>query len=414
MALNKKSGDNQSGEYTSQFDELETATDEATENFIENTEANEICYTAETKADTTTTTENITEDVTPEVSAVSLEKSSDTDTQSENGTYTSQFGELEGYVDDYNSSDFQGEVANCVMPESNKKKINPKKLAVILGITVAVIAALAVGIYFVFFHHSIKGTWAIDNNGTNIYYTFKDDTLEMSVNNGYMQEKLSYNISYGEDNTFSYMTAGQVYQTFTYEITGNLIEGKTLTIALADYLDSKTVFTSVMSPEAVELKGPEFTKNEDIIGYWKSTDGYNTFMEFTDDGSIHNYYVTALYSDDVEWKYNYDGEFIVTLSAGTTDESGNITGEGEETSVAAQIVDDQLTLGNVDDSSSVSQSNIYVRSSKEEYEEYKAQVLAGTYNESDDTVTSATEAVTAEAATEAATETVTQTETTAQ
>lgn len=385
MALNKKPDDNQSGECTSQFDELETYTDEATEDYTEQTNENEFYNTTETTDDTETS------------SAVNLEKS---DEQTENDTYSSQFSELEGYVDDYNSSDFQGEVSDCVVAEITKKKMSPKKLGAIIGIIIAILAILGVAVYFIFFNNTIKGSWAIDNNGTKIYYTFTNDTLDMSVSNGYMHETMSYPIKHNDDNTISLLEAGQVYQKMIYSVEGNLIQGKKLTLSYEGYEQSETVFDFVWAPEAVTLKGPEFTKNDQIIGYWKSTDGYTSFMEFTDDGSIHNYFVSAAYYDDVEWKYNYDGKSIVTISAGTTDEAGNVTGEGEETTVSATIKGDELTIENSNNTDGITQKNTYVRSTKEEYEEFKKNTLAGKLDPALDSSVIATE-ITTEATTEA-------------
>lgn len=393
MALNKNPDDNQLGtqEYTSQFDELESFADKQVE---EEAKTDEFLSTDDS-SDYGTATEDV-DKIFETSNADSSEVNDEDNNTSESSTYTSQFGELEGYVDDYSSGDFQGEVNSSIIAETPKKKMSPKKLAVILGITVAVIAALALGIYFVFFNHSIKGTWVIENNGTKIYYTFNDTTLDMSVTNGYMKEKLSYNISYENDDKFSYMAGEQIYQSFKYKVDGNLLQGKTLTLYYDGYETSEgTVLTYALSPENIELAAPAFTKNEDIIGYWKSTDGYNSYMEFKDNGSLHNYYVTTLYFDDVQWKYNYDGKNVITISSGTTDENGNTTGANEELKVPTKIEDNKLIITNT----SNNEDTVYVKSSKEEFEEYKTQVLNGTYVDPTDVSTQQATEVTTEEAT---------------
>jgi len=340
----------------------------------------------------------------------------------EQDAYTSQFGELEDYVEDYNSKDFDGEVAPDAMPKQKKKMKRGTLIGIIIAVAV-VLVILGVGAYFVFFNNTIKGVWVVDQSSTdgstynmNVYYEFGDDSLVMSLDTEYMSEKMTYDVSYLENNKYAFLSAGEPSQTYSYEITGNLFQGKKVSITSDDYEGSQAlVLTYVPFKETVEMQGPEFKKNDDIVGYWKMETSYygmESFMQFTDDGMVNNYTITPLYSDILSFKYNYDGKQITTISAGGTDSDGNTVEAGSDSKIDAAIKDGKLTISSGD------YDTVYVKSSEEEFNEYKKSIADGTYESAtlpsnssatevvtgtaEGTVQSTTEAVTS-AATEAAT-----------
>lgn len=357
--------------------EFEVSPDNNVEGVLNN-EATDIINENTEEAETLETQENIGDIEDNSLNIDNKEKLEDVsdNKDDESNSYSSQFGELEDFVDDYSSEDFDGKVAESTLPKQ-KKKIKKSTLITTIVIAVVVVAALAVGAYFVFFNNTIKGVWVMEDSDMKIFYTFTDDELVMSVDTEYMSESMSYQLSYKDEGTYCYMSAGNISQTYNYEISGNLIFGKTLTISSADYQEAEPlVLTYAFAKDNVEMKGPDFTKNDSIIGYWKFSNpmyGYDSYMEFTDDGTVYNRAVTPLYTDILSFKYNYDGKQITTLSSGGTNSSGETVEAGSESKMDAVVKDGKLTI------TSNGYDTVYEKSSKEDFEKYKASVLDGTY-----------------------------------
>lgn len=342
------------------------------------------------------------------------------DITDDNG-YSSQFGELEEFVD--NSTDLEN--ASVASAEKKRKSLSTKQISIIAVVAIVLVAVIALGAYFVFFNNSIKsGAWVpvsidettqevieSDDETTKQYYKFTDTQMVVYYANGYATSESSCNITY-DGNTFVMQDGTGL--TLTYEISGNLIKGKFLTLTIAGYEEQPLTYKWSPNVDIPELTGPEFTVNEEILGYWKYTNGSNiVYKEFTEDGITNEYTAYEGTRQKYSQMYNYDGENITTLSPGGTNLYGETVDPGTEETNQAVIEGDTLTLY---------QSSIpyeFTRSSKEEYEEYESAVLAGTYEyptvdysqyevDTEVATTETTEEVTTEAVTEVATEEVTQ------
>lgn len=232
----------------------------------------------------------------------------------ENSDYISQFGELEGFVEGYEKNDFDGGVAVDAMPE-NKKKMKKKTLITIIVVVAIVIIGLAVGAYFVFFNNSIKGTWMEEGeDGANTYYVFNDNSFEIISGNEYTTQKSIYSDVQYDNGTMSIMAYGEVYMRFTYSVSGNLIQGKTLSLTMEGYESSGAIELknawNVDVPQ--ELSGPEFKKNDEIIGVWKGvdTDGYIDYIVFDDNGNMTQVMGDNSRMNETKQKYSFDGSKI--------------------------------------------------------------------------------------------------------
>ena len=236
--------------------------------------------------------------------------------------YTSQFGELEDYVEGYDKNDFT-EKTLAEAEAKTKKKMKASTKVTIAIITLIVLSALAASVYFVFFNNTIKGKWVVnqtdDNTGqtSSAYYNFGDNYLEVISYDDYIYQKNTYTDVKYEDNTFSIIQDGQVIIKFLYDVKGNLIQGKTLTMTIDGYGDDgKFDMTNTWEiPGAESLKGPEFKNNDSILGIWKKDDsavsyGYIEYVRFDDNGFMTQY--SGYNSRIVETiqKYNFDGKNI--------------------------------------------------------------------------------------------------------
>ena len=347
------------------------------------------------------------------------------DSTSDDSGYSSQFGELEEFLDDSTDSEAEA-IADA---EKNRKPMSTKKLSIIAVVAIVLVAVIALGAYFVFFNKSIKsGAWvpvSIDETTQEIiesedettkqYYKFTDTQMIVYYGNSYATSESCCDVTY-EGNTFVMQDGTNL--TLTYEISGNLIKGKLLTLTIAGYEDQPITYKWAPFVEIPELEGPEFTLNDEIIGYWKYTNGTNVvYKEFTEDGVTNEYSAYEGTKQMYSQKYNFDGENITTLSPGGTNLYGETIEPGTEETNQLTIDGDTLTLY---------QSSLpyeFTRATKEEYDEYMSAVLAGTYEyptvdysqyetatevaTSEDTNEGATEATT-EADTEEVTEAVTQ------
>ncbi|MDY2855548.1 MAG: hypothetical protein SOT38_00375 [Oscillospiraceae bacterium] len=299
--------------------------------------------------------------------------------------YSSQFDELDDYISEDNPDSSKNDIAKP------KKKMKTSTIITIVVIVAVVLAIIGGAVYFIFFNNTIKGIWKYTQTGTDgtvyeTYYEFKDNELVLSMSTEYMSEEMTYQISYS-DNSFNYMYNGAVQQSFKYEVTGNLIQGKKVTISYGTGGQTQELTYEMFKPET-ELKGPSFKKNDSIVGYWKTTNmyGMDSFMELTDDGFIHNYTITPIYTDVMTFKYNFDGKQIITLSSGGTDSSGNTVEAGSESKMDASVKDDKLTISNG------SYDTVYEKSSKEEMDKYRDSL----YDSSSQSSSTKDEAATAE------------------
>ncbi len=325
--------------------------------------------------------------------------------------YTSQFGELEEFLEDYDT------VTEEATPTTKKasKSLSTKATAIIAVIAVLLVALIAFGVYFLFFNNSIKsGMWVpvkLDETtqeyvetaeeGVEQYYKFTDTKWIACGGNDYAS-------SYSEtdavltDSTLEMKDSSKMI--FNYTITGNVIKGKYLTFTIPGYDDEPLTFKWKPSVKMPKQNGPEFKKNESILGYWLYTDPYygmNFYLEFTDDGEFNEYTADTGFVSITSQKYNYDGENIITLSPGGVDAYNQEIKAGTEIKEKAVVEGDTLTLY---------QNEIpftFTRSSKEDYEKYRDAVLAGTYEYPTADFSQLqipTEIVTTEATTEATTQ----------
>lgn len=317
------------------------------------------------------------------------------DTEEEDEKYVSQFGELEDFVEGYQSEDFNSGSIESVMPP--KKKMSQKTLVTIIVTVAVIVVALAVGAYFVFFNNSVKGTWIYtdENTSTSSYYVFTGNQMQIIAGDDYMSQKNTYsNVKY-EGNTISIMSGENIGAQYTYTITGNLIQGKTLTLSMDGYTVAElTNAWKIELPE--ELKGPDFEKNDDIVGVWKNADvtGYVDYMSFSDDGLMIQVMGDNSSIQEVTQKYNFDGEAI------------NLKYDDTDYPVTARIEDGKLivTSSKLDTSTFTYQEVeiVYEKVTQEEFDETKKSLLAGTCEIPTSAPTSASS--TEQSATEATTE----------
>lgn len=279
-------------------------------------------------------TDEVTEN-TEKNAAVNLEKSDEESNKDnvlsefsynddgEEKKYTSQFGELEEYVEGYDKNDFTEE-ALAETNAKNKKKMKASAKITIAVIAVIVLAVLAAGVYFVFFNKAIQGKWIVnqtnDSTGqtSTAYYNFGDNYLEVISYDNYIYQKNTYTDVKYESNSFSIFQDGEVIIKFLYDVQGNLIQGKTLTLTIEGYGDEgKFDMTNTWDIPAYDsLQGPEFKNNDSIIGVWKKEDtsslsyGYIEYVRFDENGFMTQYSGYNSRIVETVQKYNFDGKNI--------------------------------------------------------------------------------------------------------
>lgn len=330
----------------------------------------------------------------------------------ESNSYESQFGELEDYVD--SSAD---ENAEADTAESKKEPMSTKKLAIIAVVSILVVATIALGVYYAFFNKSIKsGVWVpvtidettqevveLEDESTKQYYRFTNKGMEVFYGNGYATSESSCNLTY---NANSFVMQDGSNLTLNFEVTGNLIEGKFMKLTIAGYEDQPITYKWAPFVKIPDITGPEFTKNEDILGFWKYENGSTVvYKEFTDDGYTNDYVIYSGMKQKSTQKYNFDGKNIVTLSPGGTNMYYEQIEPGTEEKFPLTIEGDKLT---------VDQNGVpveFTKATKEEFEKFEAEVLAGTYEYKEDPTIdySQYEELPTESSTEATTDSVTET-----
>lgn len=297
----------------------------------------------------------------------------------QNNGYSSQFGELEDIVDD--STDTE----NNAESQEQVKSASTKSVLVMAVVVILIVATIGLGAYFLFFNKSItSGVWVpvtVDETTKEIiepeddtiiqYYKFTDTDMIAYYSNGYAANESSGKIMY-KDNTFS--MADDANLVFKYEITSDGIKGKRLTLTIAGYEDQPMIFKWEPSAKVAKLTGPDFTVNDEILGFWKyEKEDFVTYKEFTKDGVTNEYTVYMGNCQIFSQKYNFDGENIVTLSPGGTDIYGATIEPGKEEKSPATLEGDKLTLH---------LSGIpyeFTKSSEKEYKEFKKAAMEGTY-----------------------------------
>lgn len=297
----------------------------------------------------------------------------------EDNGYSSQFGELDEFVD--NSADIDSDMKS----KKQSKPLSTKQVLIIAVIVIVAVAVIGLGAYFIFFNNSIKsGAWipvTIDETTQEVieseddtikqYYKFTDNEMVVYYANSYAANESACEISYEGDTIV--MQDGTNLK-LTYDISGNLIKGKYLTLTIAGYEDQPLSFKWSSNVETPELTGPKFTKNDKILGYWKYSNGSNiVYKEFTADGFTNEYTAYEGTYQKYSQMYNFDGKNVITLSSGGTDIYGATVEPGAEETTQAEIDGDTLTLY----MNSIPYE--FTKSSKEEYEEFKSSVIAGTY-----------------------------------
>ncbi|MEE0930516.1 MAG: hypothetical protein UIM53_05905, partial [Acutalibacteraceae bacterium] len=231
----------------------------------------------------------------------------------------------------------------------------------IIIVVAVVIIGLVVGAYFVFFNNSIQGTWMEEGeDGVNTYYVFKGNSFEIISGNEYTTQKSVYSDVQFDGSTMSIMAYGEVYMRFTYSVSGNLIQGKTLSLTMEGYESSGAIELknawNVDVPQ--ELSGPEFKKNDDIIGVWKgtNTDGYIEYIIFDENGNMTQFMGDNSRMNETTQKYSFDGSQI------------NMKYEDQEYSLTASVEGDKLQITTINQYTYTEMIVEYEKTTQEEYE----------------------------------------------
>ncbi|MEE1056350.1 MAG: hypothetical protein UH239_03785 [Acutalibacteraceae bacterium] len=411
---------NEENEFDKSTQNLSTNNESNTE-IIEDSIIENVDNTENSDVSVSNTAENYIETVDENAENAEESNSNDESEDNENSEYTSQFGELEGFVEGYEKNDFDGGVAVDVMPEK-KKKMEQKTLVTIIVVVTIVIIGLAVGGYFVFFNKSIQGTWMEEGeDGVNTYYVFKGNSFEIISGNEYTTQKNVYSDVQYDGSTMSIMAYGEVYMRFTYSVSGNLIQGKTLSLTMEGYESSGAIELknawNVDVPQ--ELSGPEFKKNDDIIGIWKGidTDGYVDYIVFDENGNMTQVMGDNSRINETKQKYSFDGSQI------------NMKYEDQEYSVTASVDGEKLQITSFNQYTYTETVMNYEKTTQEEYDKVLSSLEARNCEiptmPATESSTSSTEATTEVStsvegtesdveSTEASSETVTEAVTTAQ
>lgn len=223
----------------------------------------------------------------------------------------------------------------------NAKPVKSKMLIqfpLIIAAGILVAAILAFGIWKVFFDTTIEGTWVwenLDNTATadqadmnidsNLYINFTSNIIdeeyeykEIIAYQGTQEQHAYYLLEESEEGTKSLQSSFGLAG--NYEITGNWITGRTLTITATRYDGSEIqqVFRSTGIPNmALPPVSEDFKVVDDIIGEWTwSETGYDVTYTFNTDGSfVLNQYDEAflkgtytVYEDEGEITLTYIGQ----------------------------------------------------------------------------------------------------------
>lgn len=232
----------------------------------------------------------------------------------------------------------------------------------IIAGAILVAALLAFGAWKIFFDNTIVGTWVVEDSvatsdeattdeavrNSNTYYTFTDKTNEdgekiATLSVGTMELSGTYSVTNDTDGTqtltvsISYFFAGD----YTFNVTGNAITGRILTLTSASATDDgQTSSINFLSAQKPTLKTPvskDFKVKDEIVGEWNEST-YGITYTFNEDGTAHvdeggTLTVDGTYtvSDDkitityltnqetsLELEYSFDGDTLILSGLGYT------------------------------------------------------------------------------------------------
>lgn len=234
----------------------------------------------------------------------------------------------------------------------NAKPVKSKGLIqfpLIIAAGILVAAMLAFGVWKVFFDTSIEGEWVWENLestatadqadadlDSHLYVNFtskivdeENGYMEVSAYQGTQEQYAIYMTEESEDGTKSLQSSFGLAG--NYEVTGNWITGRTLTITATSYdgTEVKQIFRSTSIPK---MKLPpvsdEFEVKEDIVGQWMWSEGqYPVTYTFNEDGtfSLNQYDESILngtyvvYEDESKITLIYIGQLNDTFGTQTFD-----------------------------------------------------------------------------------------------
>lgn len=206
-------------------------------------------------------------------------------------------------------------------PVAVKKKKSFIQLPIIISLAIIVLVALGFLVFKVFFNTSVVGTWTVKDSATadeattatadetaKNYYTFDDDGTA-SIHLGTMKMIGTYSLSTNEDGTRTIdISIPQALEgTFEYEVTGNELAGRTLTLTDTYYgqsidLESSKIIIPEMKPN------DDFKPSDKLSAKWTYDDGYYKMSyELRENGTATVSQSDILFADGV---YNYTDSTI--------------------------------------------------------------------------------------------------------
>lgn len=205
-------------------------------------------------------------------------------------------------------------------PVAVKKKKSFIQLPIIISLAIIVLVALGFLVFKVFFNTSVVGTWTVKDSATadeattaseeiaKNYYTFDDDGTA-SIHLGTMKMIGTYSLSTSEDGTRTIdISIPQALEgTFEYEVTGNELAGRTLTLTDTYYgqsidLESSKIIIPEMKPD------DDFKPSDKLSAKWTYDDGYYKMSyELRENGTATVSQSDILFADGV---YNYTDSTI--------------------------------------------------------------------------------------------------------
>ncbi|MGN0502395.1 MAG: DUF5640 domain-containing protein [Ruminococcus sp.] len=249
---------------------------------------------------------------------------SDTDTKTNensqegfSGAFSEEIAETQG--------DSESEVSpvdySANTPVAVKKKKGFVQLPVIISLAILVLVALGFLVFKLFFNTSVVGTWTVKDTATadeattatadevaKNYYSFEDDGTA-SIHLGTMKMIGTYSLDTSDEGTRTIIISipSALEGTFEYEVTGNEITGRTLTLTDTYYgqsidLESTKLVIPDMKPDA------DFKPSDKLSAKWTYDDGYYKMRyELREDGTATVSQSDILFADGV---YNYTDSTI--------------------------------------------------------------------------------------------------------
>lgn len=206
-------------------------------------------------------------------------------------------------------------------PVAVKKKKGFLQLPVIISLAIIVLVALGFLVFKVFFNTSVVGTWTVNDTATadeattatadevaKNYYTFEDDGTA-SIHLGTMKMIGTYSLNTSDEGTrtIDISIPSALEGTFEYEVTGNEITGRTLTLTDTYYGQSiDLVSTKLVIPDM--KPDADFKPSDKLSAKWTYDDGYYKMSyELREDGTATVSQSDILFADGV---YNYTDNTI--------------------------------------------------------------------------------------------------------